>query len=170
MIAVLAAGPRGPLLVALASAAILGTALASQYWGGLTPCVLCLYQRVPYWVAIGAGAAAAAAAGLGWRGAATVAIAVCAVAFAVGLGIAVYHVGVEQGWWVGTASCAGVPAGAAADAAALRRLLEAAPVVRCDDVAWSLFGVSMAGYNAIASTGLAAFAAASARALWRAPA
>ena len=170
MIAAFTSGPRGPVLLASASAAILATALASQYWGGLVPCALCLYQRVPYWVAIGAGIAGAALAAVGWRGAAAAAVAACAAAFAVGLGIAAYHVGVEQGWWAGTAACSGVPSGAAANPAELLRMLETAPMVRCDEVAWSLFGVSMAGYSALASLALLAFAAGSARALWRAPA
>jgi disulfide bond formation protein DsbB len=80
----------------------LGTALASQYWGGLVPCALCLTQRIPYWVAIGLSAAAAgswALAGTAMTRLRQGLLALCALAFAAGAGVAVYHVGVEQHWW-----------------------------------------------------------------------
>src|SRR5207237_534119 len=38
--------------VLVVSAAVLGTALLSQYWGGLTPCELCLIQRWPWPAAV----------------------------------------------------------------------------------------------------------------------
>ena len=160
-------GPRGAILVALLSIAILGSALLSQYWGGLAPCVLCLYQRIPYWVTIAAGAVAAAliAGGRPRMGAAL--LAGCAVAFVTGAGIAGFHVGIEQGWWEGSTACTGVGFGQAANVEELRRLLEEAPVVRCDEPAFTLFGVSMAGYNLLASAALALFAAASVRTLLR---
>ena len=160
-------GPRGALLIALLSAAILGLALASQYWGGLYPCVLCLYQRIPYWVTIATGALAAALIAAGRPRLGVALIAGCALAFVAGSGIAAHHIGVEQGWWQGSTACTGVRAGQAANVEELRRLLEQAPVVRCDEPAFTLFGVSMAGYNFVASFVLAAFAVASARTLLR---
>jgi disulfide bond formation protein DsbB len=39
----------------------------------------------------------------------------------------------------------------------------AAPVVRCDVVPWSLFGISMAGYNVVISLALGALALVAAR-------
>jgi disulfide bond formation protein DsbB len=45
----------------------------------------------------------------------------------------------------------------------MRKMLLAQPVVRCDEVAWSLFGISMAGYNALISLGLAVFGLAALR-------
>jgi disulfide bond formation protein DsbB len=84
------------------------------------------------------------------------------VAALAGTGIAVFHVGVEQHWWQGTAEC-GSTLGAASSIEDMRRMLLAQPVVRCDEVAWSLFGISMAGYNALISLGLAAFALAALR-------
>jgi disulfide bond formation protein DsbB len=91
----------------------------------------------------------------------------CAAAFLIGAGIAVNHVGVEQAWWEGSAACTGVPAGAATTTDELRRLLETAPIIRCNEVQWSLFGISMAGYNVVVSLGLAVFAALNARSLIR---
>ncbi len=144
-----------PSLALAASAAILGSAYAFQYLGGLEPCSLCLYQRVPYWVAIGLGLAALALArlprlpGLVMGG--------IAVTFLVGAGLALYHVGVEQHLIAGPRACSAAP-GEATSIEALRAQLLARPVIRCDEVPWSLFGVSMAGYNAVLSLTLAAAA------------
>ena len=79
----------------------------------------------------------------------------CALGFLVGAGIAFYHVGVEQQWWPGTGACVGTAADSAQTIEELRAQLLTAPVVRCDDVGWSLFGISMAGYNGIFSLALA---------------
>jgi len=152
--------PRFPaILLALASAGVLGAALFFQFVLGYQPCVLCIMQRWPYVAVLvfsivtllfrqwkGVGDALLVASGL--------ALVACA-------GIAAYHVGVEQHWWAGTSSCGG---SAPADSLeALRAQVMAAPVTRCDEVAWSLFGLSMAGYNVLISLGLAIFAFGSAR-------
>ena len=155
---------RLPLFVLGASALALGTAFAAQYWGGLQPCVLCVYQRWPYAVAIAFGVVALALPGRlrGWT------VGLAGLAFLVGGGIAVFHVGVEQGWWQGTSQC-----GAnftANSIEALRAQIMAAPVVRCTDVAWSFDGISMAGFNVLASAILAAVTLAGARRLIRSPA
>lgn len=142
-----------PAVVLLASAAVLGTALVSQVWGGLRPCDLCIYQRWPYVATIVLGVASLSIAGIPARRAL---LALCGAAFLVGGGIAAYHVGVEQHWVQGPAACSG--GGEATSIEELRRQLMATPIVRCDEIAWSLFGISMAGYNVIASVLLAGFA------------
>jgi disulfide bond formation protein DsbB len=169
-IAEITAKPRLVFALLLgASAAALASAFASQYIGGLQPCILCLYQRVPYGAVM-----AISALGLGLSGATPpprrviVGLAVlCAVAFVINAGIAAYHVGVEQHWWQGTEGCVGA-GGAARTIEELRAQILAAPIVRCDEVPWSLFGVSLAGYNVLASLGLAAVGAIAARGMWRA--
>jgi disulfide bond formation protein DsbB len=161
-------GPRIVFTVLLlASIAILGTALASQYVGGLKPCVLCLWQRYPYAVVIGLaglGVGLARVPGVPVGVLAGLA-ALIAAAFVVDAAIAAFHVGVEQRWWQGTAECTG-PVGAARTAEDLARLLKSTPVARCDEVAWSFLGISMAGYNFLAATTLALFSAASAHAMF----
>ncbi len=139
-------------LVLAASVGVLGTALLFQFVGGLQPCVLCIYQRWPYVVVI--ALAAAALFFLGDRGR-SLALAVSGLVFLAGAGIAAFHVGVEQGWWQGTSACGGTVSASSLEA--LKAQLLAAPVVRCDEVAWSLFGISMAGYNLLLSLGLAGF-------------
>ncbi len=156
--------PR-PFFAALlgVSAAILGTALASQYWGGLAPCELCLWQRYPYAVVIGlagAGTGLSGVAGIHSRLFAALALA-CAASFITGAAIAGFHVGVEQHWWEGTAAC-GATQAPAETVEELRRRLMGRGVVRCDEPAFTLAGISMAGYNVIASVALAAFALAGA--------
>lgn len=142
-----------PAVILAASAAILGTALASQYVGGLAPCELCIVQRWPYAAAIGLSLVALTA--IRRPAARTLVVGLCGIAFAIGGAVAFYHLGVEQGWFQGPAGCSA----AAIDATTveeLKRQLEATPVVRCDEVPWSLMGVSLAGFNLIASAVLAA--------------
>ncbi|MSO71303.1 MAG: disulfide bond formation protein B [Alphaproteobacteria bacterium] len=147
---------RTILALALAAAAILGTALLSQYVGGLQPCVLCYYQRIPYAAVIGLGAYALVLRGsLGRGGLVATVILLCLLLLA-DAGIAFYHVGVEQHWWLGTAACATRPLAGLSVADMRRALLETA-VVRCDEPAWVLFGISMAGYNVLAASVLAVF-------------
>jgi disulfide bond formation protein DsbB len=152
---------RLPLFVLAASAGALATAFTAQYWGGLHPCVLCLYQRWPYGVAIVLAAIALLVGGRprGW------AVGLAGIAFLVGGGIAAFHVGVEQGWWQGTAQCGAT--GTANSIDALRAQIMAAPVVRCTDIAWQLGGISMAGFNLLASIVLAAITLLGARRLIR---
>ena len=136
------------LAAAGGSAVLLIAALGSQYIGGLAPCELCIWQRWPHLVAVI----------LGGLGLATAGPAVPLLGAAVGLGgsgIGVYHTGVERGWWDGPAAC-GAPGGIGGmTPEELLAQIMAAPVVRCDEVAWELLGLSMASWNALASLALA---------------
>ena len=133
----------------------LAAALTAEYAFGLRPCVLCVYQRVPYAVALGLGL-------LGLillRPAVLQPLLVLAagLAFLAGAGIAGFHVGVEQHWWAGTPNCALPGFDTNLSLAELQRQLDEAPdFVACDEVPWALFGISMAGYNLAASLILAA--------------
>jgi disulfide bond formation protein DsbB len=138
--------------VLAASVAVLGAALLSQYWGGLAPCELCLLERWPWWVAI---AIAAVSYLTGDRLAPQIPALLLAIVFLVGAGLGFYHVGVEQHWFAGPTACtAGGAAATSVDA--LRAQLVGKQPVMCDEVQWSLFGVSLAGWNMIASAVLAA--------------
>src|SRR3982074_1267632 len=86
------------LMVLAASAAVLGTALLSQYWGGLQPCELCLLQRWPWDAAIVISLVAALARG---RPAPPRVALVLAGTFTVSVAFAFYHLGVEQHWFAG---------------------------------------------------------------------
>jgi disulfide bond formation protein DsbB len=139
----------------VASAVVLGAALLSQYWGGLAPCELCLLQRWPWAAAIAISLVALVAGrhmALPW-----VALAL-ALVFALSAAVAFYHVGVEQHWFAGPSACTASGGGAMTVEDMKRVILGTAPVL-CDRVQWSLFGVSMAGWNLLASLGMAAICA-----------
>ena len=124
---------------------LLGGALAFQYLGGLAPCEMCIWQRWPHGFSIVAGLiggvlarsevlpshlakylAAGAIAGLIISG-----------------GIGVFHAGVEWKFWPGPSECTGfgyVPG---------QEDFKPLQIVRCDEAQWRLFGLSLAGYNAI---------------------
>lgn len=137
------------LLIVAGSVAALAGALISQYGFGLYPCILCLYQRVPYVVAIVLGLLAAFAP----YKIARPALFASAFVFAVGMVIAAYHVGVEQLWWESATGCTfDLKSDMSLDD--LRAQIIGAPRALCTDIAWSLFGVSMAGYNVLYSGGL----------------
>lgn len=139
-------------VVLLAGAGVLGAALLSEYWGGLRPCELCLYERWPWAMAIVIALVALVAGG---RGALPWLAFVLAAVFVAGGGLALYHVGVEQHWFAGPSACT-ASARKAMTLDELKRQLSATAPVLCDKVQWSLFGVSLAGWNLLASLGMAA--------------
>ena len=141
-----------PILVLAASVAVLGGALVSQYWGGLVPCELCVLQRWPWVASIVISTVAIVVdcrPALPWIGLTLAAV------FAVGSAFAFYHVGVEQHWFAGPGACTGAATAADTVEALKVRILGQMPV-RCDEPAWSLWGISLAGWNFLASLVLVA--------------
>jgi len=125
---------------------LLGGALVSQYLFGLPPCEMCWWQRYPH------GAAVLLAVGA-FAVRSDLLVRLAALAILVSGAIGGFHAGVEYGWWEGLTRCA-------TDALAGGDPLEAimnAPVIRCDVAPWSLFGISLAGWNFLIS-GVAGFA------------
>jgi disulfide bond formation protein DsbB len=133
--------------VLMASAVVLGGALLSEYWGGLAPCELCLLQRWPWGVAIVISFVATM---VGSRPPLPWVALLLAVVFVVSSGLAFYHVGVEQHWVAGPTACSGAATAADTVEALKAQILHQQPV-RCDEPAWLLWGVSMAGWNLLAS-------------------
>jgi disulfide bond formation protein DsbB len=140
-------------LLLVSPAALLGGAIAFQYVGGLAPCEMCMWQRWALVAALGL-----ALVGWGMDHARPVLI-LAALAVLAGAGIAAFHVGVEQHWWQGVTACAAAPM--TGTTAEVMSEIMAAPLVRCDAIAWSLFGISMAGWNALLSSVIGGMA------LWR---
>ncbi|MEJ2408938.1 MAG: disulfide bond formation protein B [Novosphingobium sp.] len=138
-------------LVLLIPAAALGGAYLSQYGFGLVPCEMCWWQRYPHMFAL-------VFAGLSffWRPVRPL-VAVAALGILTSGLIGAFHAGVEYGWWKGLTACTASPFAAGTDP--LEAIMNA-PAVRCDQVQWSLLGISLAGWNFLFSTagGLAAFA------------
>jgi len=145
---------RWILFSAFASAAILAIAHAFETFGGYAPCALCLHQREVYWAALTV-AVGAILIGRFWRRAFVRRVAGVALVlvFLFGAGLAAYHAGVEWKWWPGPTTCAGagaVSTDAMADLLSGKRIRGPA----CDHAAWVFLGLSMAGWNALASLGL----------------
>ncbi len=144
-----------PLVLLLGSGGLLLGALFFQYVKGLPPCPLCHWQRWPH-IAVVVLAAGALAIGPGaarpWL------LALIGLALLATAAIGIFHAGVEQKWWAGLSVCEGMGDDAPISADDLMRNLNRRPAPRCDEIAWSLFGLSMAAWNAIISLALAAFA------------
>ena len=136
-----------PAFVLAASSVVLGGALLSQYWGGLAPCELCLVQRWPWAVAIVISFIASM---VGSRPALFWVALLLGAVFTVSTGLAFYHVGVEQHWFAGPGACSGAATAADTVEALKAQILRQQPV-RCDEAAWSLWGISLAGWNLLAS-------------------
>jgi disulfide bond formation protein DsbB len=151
-------GWRAPALVAAGGVGAIAAALFMQHVVGVQPCILCIYQRWPYAIIALLGLAALV---FGRHRRLRVALlALAGAAMLVDCGIAIFHVGIESHWWAGTPGC-GVPS-PAATLEELRAQM-ANPIVRCDEVSWSLFGISLAGYNIVLTLALAGFALVAAR-------
>jgi disulfide bond formation protein DsbB len=132
------------LLALAVPVVLLGGALLSEYVGKLYPCEMCWWQRYPHALAILA-AVAACLSPLGaprTRALVLLAAALIAVSGAIGA----FHAGVEYGWWEGLTTCTTTGATSLDD-------IMAVPLIRCDQVQWSLAGISLAGFNAIFSLG-----------------
>ena len=143
---------RASLLLALVSAAILLGALALQFLGGLAPCPLCIWQRWPYVALVALGL-------IGWRWRPRALLGIATLVLLGEAGLAAYHVGIEQGWWALPGGCiAGVTAKSVEE---LKRMLAEAPPA-CDQVGFTFLGLTLAGWNLVASLALAAYAAAAA--------
>ncbi|MDF0541118.1 disulfide bond formation protein B [Sphingobium sp. H39-3-25] len=137
------------LVAIMAPVLLLGGALVSQYVFGLHPCEMCMWQRWPHL----AGIILALDAIVHRRRERVSAVIVVLAALAIGTSgaIGAFHAGVEYGWWEGLTTCSTSPSGGSAQDV-LNNIL-AAPLTRCDVAPWSLFGISLAGYNAIFSLG-----------------
>lgn len=131
-------------LALLIPLALMAGALGSQYIGGLFPCEMCMWQRWPHYaaivLAIGSFVIRPGRVPLIWL--ATLGIAISGA-------IGAFHAGVEYGWWEGLTRCATSMGGGAVT---LDSILNA-PLIRCDVAPWDLFGISLAGWNAILSLG-----------------
>jgi disulfide bond formation protein DsbB len=157
---------RAALTVLVLAALAIGGAWFSQLVLGLAPCELCLLQRWPYYLGVPLAAVACI---LAWRspwlrgGLLAPLFWLLALVFLASAGLGIYHAGVEWGFWAGPGACTGHYVAPASTDDFLKSL-EGGPSVRCDQAAIRILGLSLAGWNALASLAIAAFAALGARA------
>ena len=123
------------LLALVLSGGLLGGAYISEYVFGLFPCEMCWWQRWPHFAGLGLAVLAFI------TPAPRILTVLAALAiFASGV-IGGFHAGVEYNWWEGITGCAVVDFE--------RDVLDpiAVPLIRCDEAPWTLFGISLAGFN-----------------------
>jgi disulfide bond formation protein DsbB len=136
------------IALALVAFVSLTAALISQYIFGLHPCELCIYQRVPFVVVILLGLI-----GFFKPIFARITLWISSLALLINSGIAFFHSGVERKWWAGLSGCTSPDMGGSIEELIAR--IESTAVTRCDEISWSLFGLSMANYNVLLCGGLA---------------
>jgi disulfide bond formation protein DsbB len=152
MLNTLSARNAALLILVMATATISGAWIFEYF--GYAPCPLCLMQRRLYYAgiplalviaAIAPAKASAARAGLVLLGLLWIGSA----------GFGAYHAGVEWKWWPGPGTCGGELSGILPDLSK--------PVIACDEAAIRIFGLSLAGWNAVISLAMAAIALTGAR-------
>ena len=152
-------------LFLIVGAAVIAMALGLQYFAGFEPCELCLKERYAYYagipLAIGASAAMSTARPL----LAAVLIGLAGVALLANAGLGLYHAGVEWHWWAGPSTCTGNGDDLAATGGDLLKSLQTQNVVRCDQPAMKILGLSLAAWNMPIGLGLGVVAARAARLL-----
>ena len=143
---------RNPVLFAGAAAALILASAFGFQLAGYPPCDMCWWQRYPYMVAMGITLISLVVKQIPQK----YVLLLLALVFAVDAGIAMFHVGVEQRWWEGISTCSSFVGVTDNVNDALDAIMNA-PLIRCDEIAWSLFGISMAGYNFLLATALTVF-------------
>lgn len=137
------------LIAGLGSLGMLLGAWGFQYLGGISPCPMCIWQRWPHGVAAFLGIGAVLTAPLWLWAVAGI------VTMAISTGLGAFHSGVERGWWDGPSTCTSGDITKLSPDDLMSQIM-AAPLVRCDEIAWSMFGLSMPNWNALISLGLCA--------------
>ena len=135
---------QGILICGGMSASLYAGALWFQYFGGLMPCSLCLWQRWPHIIIVLLAMVAL------FKRIPRFLLAAIAATAAISVTLATYHAGVEWQLWSGPGGCT-VSLTNTANLTSLTDSLLSTPVVRCDEVAWSFLGLSMAGWNSLFS-------------------
>ena len=154
-------------LATLLAAATIGGAWVFEFFG-FAPCDLCLQQRWAYYIGVPLALAAALTIPVrpkigGWL------LALVALVFAGSAVFGAWHAGVEWGFWPGPAGCTGSATQKAADMNDFMRQMQATRLVRCDEVALRILGLSLAGWNAVISAGVCVLAALGAHASLQSP-
>ncbi len=134
------------LFAGVGSLTLLIGAFLFQHLGGFFPCKMCYWQRYPHLVAV------------------MLAIIILITKFywlaLLGIfatlstaSIGAFHAGVEQGWWKGPKSCTSGSINSLNIDQLLNQIMST-PIIRCDEIPWQMFGLSMAGWNTLFSIGL----------------
>jgi len=151
------------VVIATVGLATIAGFLFFEYGMGLRPCPLCLEQRYAFYASVPLAALLCLGGTSGASGKViTIGFAAIALMMLWNAGLGAYHAGVEWKFWPGPQECSG-PVDSLGSAGSMLSQLQRVTVVRCDEAAWRLFGISLPGWNVLVSLGLAAVAAYGAR-------
>ena len=147
------------VLAALGAAAALGVAFASEVWGELVPCALCLLERWPYRIVIVLGLLAA----LSPRGLVRPLLLLAIICLLADAAIAAVHVGVEFKWWPSPLPECAAPHISGGSIAERLSSMPSRPSKPCDDPTFLIPGLplSMAAMNMLFALVFAALLATS---------
>lgn len=150
---------QNALIIALAMAAVVGSALGFEHIGGYIPCKLCLEQREPYYMAVPLAVLAGIASWQNWpqcvaRG--LMIIVGLLMLYAALLGA--YHSGVEWNWWLGPQDCGATKTGIQPNALDLLSTIDSVKPPSCDAAAARFLGISFAGWQFLCAVPLALYA------------
>lgn len=137
-------------LALMASVFMLAGAYGFEYIGGLFPCDLCWPQRYAHMAVIVFASFAfyfRKSDRVKWLRFKLLTL----FSYAISAGYSGYHAGVEQKWWEGPDSCTLTTDTSEMSAEAFFEQLQGAAIIRCDEIPWEMFGISMAGYNFLIS-------------------
>jgi disulfide bond formation protein DsbB len=155
---------REPQLTAAGAIAVIGALTICgffffQYVIGLPPCPLCLEERDAYYICVPLAAMLWFGVTNGAKNKVVLAgFAVIAAFMLWNAGLGVYHAGIEWKWWPGPQDCTG-PIDKFGSARDVLKQLQNISLVRCDEAAIRILGLSLAGWNALVALGLACIAA-----------
>ena len=138
------------LFSGLISFSLLASAISFEFFYDLVPCKLCIWQRWPHVIIV-----VVMLLGLSVTNKTWILLLISLSAIVTG-SIGFHHIGIEQGWWSGPTGCSS-QFGSETNISTLTKLLLETPVVKCDEIVWSLFNISMAGWNSLVSFFIAIF-------------
>ncbi len=133
-------------LILLASICVLLIVFVAELMYGLEPCILCKYQRIPYFAAILFAGLALHIKTTNQQGT----LRVIGIVFLISAFLAFYHYGVEQHWWNAATGCGNFNKLPISFENFQSQLMSTMPK-KCDEIDWTLFGLSMTVYNIIVS-------------------
>jgi len=140
------------LFLLLFSVLALAGAYVSQYGFGMEPCILCLYQRIPYFFIV-----LVSSISLFIKKSEKIRlllVGICGLSLIAGGMIAFYHVGVEQGKFSMSDGCEVGVEKVPSTLEEYTTQIMGKPNVACDEPQFVFLGLSMAAWNFLFSTSL----------------
>ena len=131
-------------IVTLFSAIALASALIAEFYFNLAPCEMCLKQRDPYYIIILGFIFISI---LRWQTRIWFYLGVQLISI-YGLFYSLWHVGIENQFLPGPSGCSS-RLNITNNVSSLKEQILSKPVINCEDIAWSILGLSAATINSL---------------------